>query len=272
MRFGLWLVCYLGGLALLVPASWRLGVAMASASSDPLAMDRLIATAVTVNALLSAAVTAYAAPSLLAALQRAATRPGGSASVVPFGMSKQARSRQEHEARQWATRRRGLCCCGLSVLLIVSAMLTGGFSSLGAQFAIDVLSPAPTNGAGAWRGPRLRGAVDLALELLVVQIPRALVVSLPWLARFGRGRRGAQLRTPLVALIGMWLGATSGCIVRVQLLSQSQAMLQTSLLSQAFPLLPPHASPHTATAAAAAAAAAAAVQDQQMPTRQLYLT
>ena len=81
MRFGLRLVCYLGGLALLVPASWRLGVAMASASSDPLAMDRLIATAVTVNALLSAAVTAYAAPSLLAALQRAATRPGGSASV-----------------------------------------------------------------------------------------------------------------------------------------------------------------------------------------------
>ena len=37
MRFGLRLVCYLGGLALLVPASWRLGVAMASASSDPLA-------------------------------------------------------------------------------------------------------------------------------------------------------------------------------------------------------------------------------------------
>ena len=55
---------------------------------------------------------------------------------------------------------------------------TNPFSSLGAQLAIDILSPAPTNGAGAWKGPRLRGAVDLAQELLVVQIPRALVLAL----------------------------------------------------------------------------------------------
>ena len=239
MRFGLWLIVYLCGLGLLVPASWRLGVAVASASTDPLAMDRLIATAVTSNALISATAAALAAPALLAALRRA--RPSGSASVVPFGMSKTAWVRQDREASQRVTRRCGLCCCVVSFVIIGSAMLAGGFSSLGAQLAIDILSPTPTNGAGAWKGPRLRGAVDLAQELLVVQIPRALVLALPWLARFGRGRRGAQLRTPFVALIGMWLGATSGCIGRVQLLAQSQAMLQTSLLAQAFPLLPVHA-------------------------------
>jgi hypothetical protein len=234
MRFGLWLVCYVGGLALLVPVSWRLRVAMTSASADPSTMDRVVSLAVLYNTLSSMVACALAIPALLRPLGRRGAA-GGGAAVAPYG--KPARLAQQREQRRRVTSRCGLCCILLVMLVVVAAMRAGGFSSLGAQLAVDLLSPAPTNGGGAWGGPRLRGAVDFAQELAVVQAPRALVVTLPWLARFGRGRRGAQLRSPFVMLVGLGLGATCGCIGRIQLVAQSQAMLQTRLITQAFPQL-----------------------------------
>lgn len=167
----------------------------------------------------------------------------------PSRYGKPARLAQQRARQRGAAARCGVCCAGMLALLTVAAMRAGGFSSLSAQVAIDLLSPAPTNGAGAWQGPRLRWAVDLLQVTLVVQTPRILVVALPWLARFGRGRRGALLRSPFVMLLGLSLAACSGCVGRIQLLSQSQAILHVHLLSQAFPLL---SAPYMSAAAQAA--------------------
>lgn len=218
--------------ALLLPASWYLTAALASATTNQTPIDNLVTLAILYNVLVSTGSCAMGGSMVLRHLRRRRA----AAVVAPYG--KATRLAQQREQQRRVAARCGCCCIGLFVVLVGSAMRAGGFSSLIAQFAVVLLSPAPTNGAGAWHGLRLRWSVDFLQDTLVVQIPRLLVVTLPWLARFGRGRRGASLRSPFAMLIGLGLGASSGCIGRIQLLSQSNAILQGYLLSQAFPDLP----------------------------------